>query len=311
MRSFLFLCGEFFGSLSRNRFLHLTYGTQVTISLLVLGIFFVLLVGAATAWNSIGTNLKIHVFLDDSLSAQEINMMEKNLKEIPHVASIMYRSKEEARELFQESNPSINISELMDDNPLPASFIIKAEHPNQMEEIAGQIKAFNGIDTIRYGAQVLKNYLKVLTILVIICIVTISLLIVFTTSSISNIIGMSIYARRTEIRIMQLVGATWWFIRWPFLIEGLFFGVIGATIAWAIIFAILAMLAEAFRLTELTLALPFIKLDATGIYAGLAILLGGLGGLVGFFGSLKTVNTFLGRETEIQLDALRVKQLVR
>ena len=148
-------------------------------------------------------------------------------------------------------------------------------------------------------------------ILIVICVVTILLLIIFTTSSISNIISMSIYARRTEIRIMQLVGATWWFIRWPFLIEGLFFGVIGATIAVAIIVVVMAMMSEALRLSELAVALPFIGQDGSGIYLGLVILLLGLGAAVGFFGSLKTVNTFLGRANEIRLDALRVKQLVR
>ena len=110
---------------------------------------------------------------------------------------------------------------------------------------------------------------------------------------------------------MQLVGATWWFIRWPFIFEGVFFGIIGALIASLIISALMMMLAEALRLTELTLLLPFISLDAKGIYLGLVVLLVGLGAAVGFWGSLRTVNAFLGRETDVQLDAMRVCRLDR
>jgi len=141
--------------------------------------------------------------------------------------------------------------------------------------------------------------------------VTILLLVIFTSSSISNIIGLSIYARRTEIRIMQLVGATWWFIRWPFIFEGVFFGVVGAVVAGLIITLLMAMLSEAMRLTELNLMLPFIDLNATSIYISLMVLLLGLGAAVGFYGSLRTVNAFLGRENMVQVDAVRVRRLVK
>ena len=98
---------------------------------------------------------------------------------------------------------------------------------------------------------------------------------------------------------MQLVGATWWFIRWPFLMEGLFFGVIGAVISYVIIIGILLMMSQALKLSELTLVLPYNGIDITGILAGLAIMMIGLGASVGFFGSLKTVNTFLGRDKRV------------
>jgi cell division transport system permease protein len=312
MRSLLFLFKEFVSGLAQNRFLHLTYGVQVTISLLVLGVFFVLLILGATAWGKLGSALKVHVYLKDEISAEQVVALENQLEQLEHVTGVKYRSKEEALEVFASRNTSIPLEDLQgEDNPLPASYIVTIDRPANIPQVVERIEPLSGVEQINYGAQVLQNYLKVLSILVLICVVTITLLVVFTYSSISNIIGLSVYARRTEIRIQQLVGATWWFIRWPFLFEGVFVGVSGAAIAMVIIVALLAMLSQAMRLANLAEALPGIGLAGWMVYAGLAVLLIGLGAVVGFVGSFKSVNAYLRQELQVGLDAAKVRQLVR
>lgn len=310
MHRLAFLFSEFWTSLRNNRFLHLTYGTQVTISLLVLGIFFVLLIGSALAWNKLGSELQIHIFLQDGLSAQQQNVLEADLRKIDGVVSVLFRSKEAALELFKRSSSSIDLSD-MAENPLPASFIVKVHNPRDIPQIAERCQEMTGILSVKYGAQVVDKYIKVLMIMVAVCAVTISLLVLFTASSINNIIAMSIYARRKEIRIMQLVGATWWFIRWPFIFEGVFFGVAGAMLAVLIIWGLLYAMSQALRLSEMTLAMPSLGLTGEMMFIGLAALLLLLGALVGFFGSLRTVNNFLGREQELNIEALRVRQMLR
>jgi cell division transport system permease protein len=311
MRSLVFLMREFIQSLSQNRFLHFTYGAQVTISLMVLGIFFVLLVGAAIVWGKIGQSMEIHVFLSDEVSAQDHLALEETIRQIPHVAAVEYRSKEEALEVFSRSNNTIQLSDLLEDNPLPASYIISADRPANIKGIVERCEGLSGVINIRYGGQALEQYLKVLAILGIICLATMSLLTVFTYSSINNIIALSIYARRTEIRIMQLVGATWWFIRWPFIFEGAFFGIMGALTALIVIWALLLLLGEAVHLSDLDAVLPGMGLNMAGLLLCLAALLLGLGGAVGFFGSLRTVNAFLGRDAELRIEALRIRQAVK
>ena len=312
MRSLVFLFKEFVGGLGQNRFLHLTYGAQVTISLLVLGVFFVLLILGATAWGKMGAALKVHVYLQDEISADQIVSLETQLTQQEHVSGVVYRSKEDALEVFASRNTSIPLEDLQGaENPLPASFIVTIDRPSNIPLVVERIENFPGIMQINYGAQVLQNYLKVLGILVVICVVTITLLVVFTYSSISNIIGLSVYARRTEIRIQQLVGATWWFIRWPFLFEGVFVGVTGAVFAFAIIVALLAMLSQALKLADLSQALPGTGVAGWAVYAGLAVLLIGLGATVGFVGSLKSVNAYLRQELQVGLDAAKVRQLAR
>jgi cell division transport system permease protein len=311
MRSLAFLFREFLRGLSTNRFLHFTYGAQVTISLLVLGIFFVLLVGAVVLWGKLGQSMEIHLFLDDSVSAQQNLQLQDTLEAIPHVTQVRHRSKDEALAIFSERNSSIPLEDLLEDNPLPASFILNVDRPGNIESVVQQCDGLPGVVNIRYGSQVLERYLKVLLILGIVCLVTMTLLIVFTYSSINNIIALSIYARRTEIRIMQLVGATWWFIRWPFLFEGVFFGAAGGLAALIVIWLLMAMMGEALRLSDLTELMPGLGVTVGQLLLGLSCLLLGLGAAVGFFGSLKTVNAFLAREADAQLDAVKVRQMTR
>jgi cell division transport system permease protein len=293
----MFLLREFGHSLRQNRFLHFTYGAQVTVSLLVLGIFFVLLVTAVLFWSKLGEAMEIHAYLKDDVSAIRIAEMEDELAAIPHVLRVSYKSKEEALRDWSEKNKAINLDDLQMANPLPNSYIIKVDKPVNIEGVAEQVRLMAGMEPPRYGKKALSDYIKVLMILSLICLVTITLLILFTYSSIHNIIALSIYARRAEIRIMQLVGATWWFIRWPFLFEGIFFGVTGAAIALAIIVGVIMGMGEALKLSELSLALPNVAVDQLTMLTGLGLLLLGLGLIVGFFGSLRTVNTFLQRES--------------
>ena len=104
----------------------------------------------------------------------------------------------------------------------------------------------------------------------------------FAFSSISNIINLSVYARRTEIRIMQLVGATWWFIRWPFILEGVFFGILGALAAQLVIWLMLTAAGEAMRVTQLTSGRARIELVRLApVLAVLFLALVGLGFLLG------------------------------
>jgi cell division transport system permease protein len=252
--------------------------------------------------------LKIHVYLADGISEAETARIQSDIERLANVSHVEYRSKEDALTYMNENYPDMDIRGLGSDF-LPASFVVEVKQPMNIEPVAGQIAYMPGVENLNYGSDVVKSFVRVAMILVVICIATILLLVVFTSSSISNIIGLSIYARRTEIRIMQLVGATWWFIRWPFIFEGVFFGIVGAVVAGLIITLLMAMLSEMIRLTELNLMLPFIELDATGIFVGLMSLLLGLGAAVGFYGSLRTVKAFLGRENMVQLDAMRFRRL--
>src|SRR5207248_6779788 len=109
--------------------------------------------------------------------------------------------KEEAMRIFAEKNKAINLSDLNMDNPLPNSYVLRVDKPQDIEAAAMAARALPGVQQGRYGQEVLDRYIKVLLILAAVCLVTIGLLVLFTYSSINNIIALSIYARRAEIRI--------------------------------------------------------------------------------------------------------------
>lgn len=311
MRSFLFLFREFLHSISQNRFLLFTYGAQASVSLLVLGIFFVMMVGAAMFWTKLGEALDVHAYLEDGVSSIEINQMEEDFAGVPHVVGVEYRSKEEALEIFSRRHTTLKLDDLEMANPLPASFVLQVDNPANVREVAATIDSVSGILTVRYGEQILDRYIKLLSVFIGVCMVTMGLLVVFTYSSINNIIGLSIFARRAEIRIMQLVGATWWFIRWPFIFEGLFFGVVGAITATLAMTLLLAMLGEAMELTQISAVLPATGMNSDLILLYMAALLLVLGAAVGVAGSLRTVNLFLNRELAPAIAAQRLKYGLR
>jgi cell division transport system permease protein len=311
VRSLVFLYKEFLRSLSLNRFLHFTYGVQVTISLLVLGIFFVLLVGSLMLWNRLGENMRIHVYLVEGVTPDQRQQLSVHLEGLPHVVDVEYRDQEEALRIIQDKNPNLQLDEFKEDIPLPESFVVSVDHPANIDTTVSLIEGRSGVDVVKYGKSILRSYLKLLAVLGFVCLATMVLLILFTSSSISNIISMSIYARRTEIRIQQLVGATWWFIRWPFVFEGVFVGFVGAVVAAVVILGLMSVMSNAVRASNTDLVLPYLGVDQVLLVFGLAGLLIVVGVTVGFVGSIRAVNRFLGKEMELQLDSQKVRHLVR
>jgi cell division transport system permease protein len=311
LRSLGFLFREFLDGLSQNRLIHFAYGTQVTISLLVLGIFFVLVIGSAAFWVQLGSRLEVHVFLNNNLSPAASDAIATELKAFPHVAAVTYRSKEEAWQEFNKRNPNMSLDDLVRDNPLPASYIVKIDRPSNIISVAEQCEKIEGVFKVGYAGDFLDRYLKVMLILLLVCSTTMVLLVIFAYTSISNIIRVSTDARANEIRIMQLVGATWWFIRWPFLFEGVFIGLAGSLIALAIVYALLAALAGAFQASDIPMQLPWVSMSEWQLFVWLGIALVGLGLVVGFFGSLRAVNAYLHRELDVALDARKIRLMTR
>ncbi|OPX22994.1 MAG: hypothetical protein B1H03_02880 [Planctomycetales bacterium 4484_113] len=287
-----FLFKEFLENLRRNPFLAVTHTLQVIISLTVFGFLLLVMAYLGAFFLSLQSMVEVSAFLRTDLTAQQYMEIEKRIRALPGVENIKYVSPEEALREFGKTY-HLDVTEMLGYNPLPPQYILKPKNLKEVEKLAAQVEAIDGVSQVRYGRKEVRSLMKVLLGFQVSFFFILMILVWATVSSINNIVRLSIYSRRTDIRIMQLVGATNWFIRWPFLYEGVFFGVFGALVAAGFIY----ILGEAAvsTLASLKIFLPQI-LDLRLLLAAVSLVLLALGLCVGFLSSLLTANRFLATE---------------
>lgn len=287
-----FFFKEFTENLRRSPFVAITHGLQVIISLMVLGFFIMLMVFIGAFLFSLRNMVEVYAFLQTDLPAKRYVEIDKMLRDMPNVKELQYISREDALKKFSESY-HISVEDILEYNPLPPTYILRPIDVTKIESLASQLEDIDGMWQVRYGRKEVASLMKVLVGVQVVFALTLVLLLSATFSSINNIVRMSIYSRRREIRIMQLVGATNWFIRWPFIIEGAFFGIIGALAAVLIIY----LIGEAVYslLATLEIFLPTI-VDIKMMFGILVLGTVAVGLLIGVISSLTAANRFLSTE---------------
>lgn len=278
----------------RNGWMTFASISAVAITLLILGVTMMIAMNAQQMSNYVAGQLEVDAFLQMNVSETQAQQIVSEAKALPGVKSVQFISKEQGfQQLQNEMGQQYNdvLGGLSKENTLPDKLIVKATDPRQTIGIAQEIRALPGVDRVIDGRDVVGKLLGFLNILRNIGVVFIIGLVVTAMFLISNTIKITIFSRRREIEIMRLVGATNWFIRWPFLTEGMIIGVVGALVPFAIItFGYHTLFMKA---GGSFFALQF-PLVTTGYLAGkLALLLFGLGLAIGIWGGIMSVRKFL------------------
>ncbi len=299
MRSFFYFIKEALVNSKKN--FGTTFGAIVTIflSLLVIGVFMVTSLIIDKVVQSIESQVSISIFLADDADESGINALRTTIEAMPEVASVTYISKEQALEDYKES-VNAGIAEQLDTNPLPASFRIELSDPDQIEDVAARIQAEtlytqvvdnpeDPAESMKYGQQYVSRLFTVTDVIRVVCLILVVMLIFVALVFINNTIRLAIMARRKEIAIMRLVGASNGFIRGPFLMEGALQSLIGAGLAILCI----SLLASQFLplLSSLLMWLPinYADLQLWQVY----LLLLGVGLVIGLFGSALAMRRYL------------------
>ena len=188
--------------------------------------------------------VSIRVFLKDGAPAEQVNALQAELQANAMVQTIKYTSKEEALEEFKNRlmQDSPEVIENLPGNPLPASLDIDLKDPRNVSTVVEQIVASDSFmavadrpddpsKSLEYGQEIVEKLFTVTRIIRVVSIVFVAMLAVISLIFINNAIRIAIYARRKEIAIMRLVGASNWFIRTPFLMEGVLQSLVGALLA--------------------------------------------------------------------------------
>ncbi len=179
-------------------------------------------------------------FFKDNTSATDINAIQSALYQTGRVASLKYISKEEALKIYRERNKGNQaLLELVTANTLPASLEISTHTPEDLKPIAEVIKKEPVVDEVVLPEDVVASLTQVTSFIRTIGSVIVGFLIIFSTLIIIMIIGFKIRIKREEIGIMKLLGASTWFIRMPYLLEGIFYATFGALLAWVTSYGIL------------------------------------------------------------------------
>ncbi|WP_303248957.1 permease-like cell division protein FtsX [uncultured Slackia sp.] len=301
MSSLIYFFKESLTGFTRN--LSTALGSIVTIflSLLIIGIF---LVGGAIINNTVSSvedKVSITAYIDDDAMQSSIDDVMKDLENTAGVASVGFTTKEQALENFQNSMSSTDIVDQLDGtNPLPASIDIELSDPQMVETIAGQLAAdpaFKEIcdnpedpsDSVKYGEDSVDRLFSLTSYIRYIGVALIALLIFIALVFINNTIRLAILARRKEISIMRLVGASNGFIRGPFLMEGAVHAVIGSALAVGAI-----ELLRRFALPQVSDALMWLPIELPGtVYVGIYGLMFVFGLVIAAIGSLLAMRRYL------------------
>jgi len=278
-------------SMLRNFWMSFASVATVAISLIILGAFVLLIANTNYIAQKVESDVEIAVFLLVDTPEEEVNAVGEEIRAIPGVAKVELIPKEEGlQQLSRQFGKEHDlIRALGGKNPLPDYYIVKAESPEKVPSIVEAIETMPNVEKVNYGQGVVEKLFSLARWIRVGGIITIGLLAVCTVFLIAITIRLTIFARKKEINIMKFVGATDWFIRWPFFIEGMFLGLLGSLMA-----CITLYFSYIFLVDKITVTFSFLPvLKDVSVLRNMLLLVLAAGPLVGALGSLLSLRKFL------------------
>jgi cell division transport system permease protein len=300
-----YFISETWSSFRRNWVMSLVAVSIIYISLLLVGAFFLMSSVINEMASSFESKVSIQVFLKDDAADTDVQALQAAIQQMPNVKSIAYVTKDQALAIFKERTKNTpQLVEQLRNNPLPASIEVALVSPREVQGVvdlivknpltAKVVKTPANLGTpkdtdIRYGQNVVEALFAATGVVRLFALGFLILLLIVSLVLIGNTIRLAIYSRRREIGIMRLVGASNWFIRTPFLLEGVLQALIGSVLA---ILTLLA--AQAVIVPWLQGNLKFIPVTIGGVtMAQLSALLILSGVVIGLLGSGSAIRRYL------------------
>lgn len=226
-----YFISDAFKSLRRNKTISLASVITVLITFSVLGIFTLVAQNANLAIGGVESKIELKVYLLDDVKLIDQREIEVKLREQDGVKEIEYESREQALKNFEDmmkDTPGLLEGYTLKNNPLPASYIVRLTDPSYAEAISEAVQDLPGVESIGNQQDVINQIHGIVKVVRVVGIVLFIILIGVSIFLIMNTTKLTVYSRRREVGIMKFVGATDWFIRWPFIIEGMVIGLLGA-----------------------------------------------------------------------------------
>ena len=272
------LFSEAWSSITANVSTTFAATMTVLIGMFLLGLFIALGTWVLSWSDHIKRELQVKVYFSTTSTDEQEAAVGQALKKLPRVKIVTFMSKERA--FAQQSKQYPDLYKNVTSNPLPDAWIVTPITGDDTPELGRRIQAANypGVDDVNWGSGTAKRVLTIAEVIWIAFLVAVVLLVIASTLLIANTIRLSIFARRREIEVMKLVGATNWFVRGPFMLEGLLCGLGGAVMAVVLLVigkevalpALLPHIGGGSDVHALPFALNAVALIAAGLLLGAA-----------------------------------------
>lgn len=274
--------------------------TTVAITLFIVGFFAIIVYDIQGIMSSIKSQVELRVYLKDNISEELKGYIEQEIISWEETESVEYVSRDLALERFKKQMEGSNILKEIEGNPLPASFDITLNNPEKIDQVELRFyekdgNFIEGVDDVIYERKVVKPLFSITAIIGTIAFLIIIVLLLAAIVLIFNTIRLSIYARRKEIEVMKLVGATNWFVRIPFLFEGFFEGFAGSIISIILLYFIgNFLLIKGERAIVDIMRIKELAIVGSGnvmlyVYVGVLV----LGGLIGLLSSVIALRRYV------------------
>ncbi len=247
-------------SINRNGFLSLATVVTVTVSLLILGAVALAVLNASAYLGELESEVEISAFVNRTYSDEDARNLEGAIRMLDGVEDVTFVSRQEAMESMQMrySDSGYDLERTLDSNPLPNSYRIKVTEPHLVAEVARMLTAMDAIYRVKYGQEIIEKLFSITKGVRWVGLAVIGMTIIGAIFLIGINIRLSIFARRREIYLMQLIGARNSFISRPFYIEGIFLAVLGAVIAVAVLFTGYEFIVHEWSLTSYVRMFPLL-----------------------------------------------------
>ena len=299
--SLKYLTHEGFRNVGVNRLMSLASVTVLMACLIIMGAGIMIYFNINNVVDKVQSQNVVMVYVADDASEDETTQIGTSLKGISNVESCEFVPKEVAfQEQIQSMGGDAALFEGFDEIPLPDAYKVTVKDLSQFENTVSQIKQINKVDSVRENSDLASKLLSLRHAVSIVSVGLVVMLFLVALFIISNTIRITMFSRKLEISIMKAVGATNWFIRWPFMIEGMILGTISGIVSLGVLWGLYAVAEKVFAQT-LSL-IGFSLVPFSGYWWQILLVFVAIGLFTGGFGSLVSMAKYLKEQGSVVSD---------
>ena len=277
-----YLIKEGFKSISSHGFMSFATVTIIIACLVIMGSFSLIAVNISAMLDELEANNEVVAYVEETLSEEEARGLQDDIEYITNVSSAQFVTKEQAMEEFASQYDDESLFQDVEASALRDRYVIYLEDISLMEQTQAELKSINGIARVNAALKVAEGFITVRNVVSAVSLILIVVLVVVSVFIMANTVKLATYSRREEIAIMKMVGASNWFIRFPFVVEGLVLGLLGGALGFLLEWGIYDVVTNKIMsglAGHLINVIPFSSFSTVvlALYLGVGIIVGGFG----------------------------------